>query len=81
MTHFGKVATNRKGCLLWPASNLPSDVKQALTKAEECEKKMLAAKSEEDRVFYDRIRGKWIGVADAGRLSNSLPLPAFSESR
>ncbi len=40
-----------------------SEVKQALTKAEECEKRMLAAKSEEDRVFYDRMCRKWIGVA------------------
>jgi hypothetical protein len=43
------------------------EVEQALAKADECEKMMSAAETDEDREFYDRMRRKWIGIAEGWR--------------
>jgi hypothetical protein len=53
-------------------SNDPDEVKQALAKAEECEEMMSKAKSERDRSFYDRMRRKWLGIADGWQVIDEI---------
>jgi hypothetical protein len=48
-------------------SNAP-EVKQALAKAEECAKLAASAKSFRDRDYYERMRRKWLGIADGWRV-------------
>ena len=43
------------------------EVKEAMTKAEEYERLASSAKSKDDRDYYDRMRRKWLGVADGWR--------------
>jgi hypothetical protein len=44
------------------------EVKQALAKAEECAKQAALAKTFKDRDYYERMRRKWLGVADGWRV-------------
>jgi hypothetical protein len=44
------------------------EVMQALAKAEECAKQAALAKTYRDRDRYERMRRKWLGIADGWRL-------------
>jgi hypothetical protein len=44
------------------------EVKRALAKAEECAKQAALAKTAKDRDYYERMRRKWLGIADGWRL-------------
>jgi hypothetical protein len=48
------------------------EVKQALAKAEECAKKAALAKTAKDRDYYDRMRRKWLGIADGWRVIDEI---------
>ena len=48
--------------------NGPStEVEQALARAEECARRAATAETAEDRDYYDRMRRKWLGIADGWR--------------
>ena len=49
-----------------PMSEAP-EVKQAMTKADEYTALASSAKSKKDRNYYQRMRRKWLGVADGWR--------------
>jgi hypothetical protein len=49
-----------------------SEAKQALAKAKECAEKAAQAKTAKDRDYYDRMRRKWIGIADGWRLIDEI---------
>jgi hypothetical protein len=46
--------------------------KQALAKAEECAKAAALAKTDNDRAFHDRMRRKWLGIADGWRVIDEV---------
>jgi hypothetical protein len=48
------------------------EVKQALAKAEECAEKAALAKTAEDRNYYDRMRRKWLGIAEGWRVIDEV---------
>jgi hypothetical protein len=48
------------------------EVKQALAKAEECAKAAALAKTDKDRDYYERMRRKWLGVADGWRVIDEV---------
>jgi hypothetical protein len=50
----------------------PPEVMQALAKAEECAKKAASAKTNEDRDFHERMRRKWLGLADGWRVIDEI---------
>jgi hypothetical protein len=49
-----------------------AEVKQALAKAEECAKKAALAKTNKDRDYYERMRRKWLGIADGWRVIDEI---------
>ena len=49
-----------------------SEIKQALVKAEECAKLAASAKSYKDRDYYERMRRKWLGLADGWRVIDEV---------
>jgi hypothetical protein len=46
----------------------PPEVTQALAKADECAKQAALAKTDKDRDFHERMRRKWLGLADTWRV-------------
>ncbi len=48
------------------------EVKQALAKAEECAKAAALAKTDKDRDFHERMRRKWLGLADGWRVIDEV---------
>jgi hypothetical protein len=48
------------------------EVKRALAKAEECAKLAALAKTAKDRDYYDRMRRKWLGIADGWRVIDEI---------
>jgi hypothetical protein len=48
------------------------EVKQALAKAEECAKKAALAKIKEDKDYYERMRRKWLGIAEGWRVIDDI---------
>jgi hypothetical protein len=48
------------------------EVKQALAKAEECAKKAALAKTKEDTDYYERMRRKWLGIAEGWRVIDEI---------
>jgi hypothetical protein len=44
------------------------EVKRALVKAEECAKQAALAKTAKDRDYYERMRRKWLGIANGWRV-------------
>ena len=48
-------------------ANEAPEIEEALAKAEECAKKAALAETAKDRDHYDRMRRKWLGIADGWR--------------
>jgi hypothetical protein len=48
------------------------EVKQALAKAQECAKKAVLAKTNKDRDYYERMRQKWLGIAEGWRVIDEV---------
>ncbi len=44
------------------------EVMRALAKADECAKQAALAKTDKDGDFHERMRRKWLGVADGWRV-------------
>jgi hypothetical protein len=44
------------------------EIKQALAKAEECARLAASAKTFKDRVYYERMHRKWLGLAEGWRV-------------
>ncbi len=51
------------------------EVKQALAKAKECAKQATLAKTDNDRNFHERMRRKWLGLADGWRMIDEVNKP------
>jgi hypothetical protein len=50
----------------------PPDVKQALARAEECAKQAALVKTDKDREFHERMRRKWLGIAEGWRVIDEV---------
>jgi hypothetical protein len=48
------------------------EVKQAMAKAEEYAHLASAAKTDEDREYYERLHRKWLGLADGWRFISEI---------
>jgi hypothetical protein len=48
------------------------EVLEALAKAEECAQKAAIAKTKEERNYYERMRRKWLGIADGWRVIDEV---------
>jgi hypothetical protein len=48
------------------------EVKQALAKAEECARNAALSKAAKDRDYYDRMRRKWLGIAEGWRVIDKI---------
>lgn len=55
-----------------PAEVVPREVLEALSKAEEYAHLAASASTERERAFYERMRGKWLGIADAWKVIDSV---------
>jgi hypothetical protein len=52
------------------------DAQQALAKAEECAKQAALAKTFKDRDYYERMRRKWLGIAEGWRVIDEVDKPS-----
>jgi hypothetical protein len=48
------------------------EVLEALSKAEEYAQLAASASTEKERAFYERMRGKWLGIADGWKVIDSV---------
>jgi hypothetical protein len=49
-----------------------SEIQQALAKVEEYARKAALSKTAKDRDYYDRMRRKWLGIADGWRVIDEI---------
>lgn len=56
-----------------PSAEAPSpEVLEALSKAEEYAQLAASASTEKERAFYERMRGKWLSIADGWKVIDSV---------
>jgi hypothetical protein len=51
------------------------EVFEALSKAEEYARLAASAPTSRERAFYERMRGKWLGIADGWKFIDSVGKP------